>query len=109
MTLFLNIKYLILRSFFFLYKIIGPSFIFRNKKYKYCCNWLNMVWRNERAVEIPLALSEIHSCQKGNILEVGNVLSQYFPFKHDIVDKYEKAEGVINEDIVNFKPKKNMI
>ncbi len=43
---------------------------------------------------------------KGTILEVGNVLSHYFSFKHDIVDKYEKAEGVVNKDITNFQTTK---
>jgi hypothetical protein len=42
-----------------------------------------------------------------NILEIGNVLSHYFPVNHDIVDKYEKADGVINQDVVHFySPKK---
>lgn len=40
------------------------------------------------------------------ILEVGNVLSHYFPVNHDIVDKYEKADGVINQDVIDFYPSK---
>jgi hypothetical protein len=43
-----------------------------------------------------------------NVLEVGNVLSHYFPVHHDVLDKYEKAKGVINEDVVEFSPAKNM-
>jgi len=34
------------------------------------------------------------------------VLSHYFAVKHDIVDKYEIAPSVVNEDLVNFKPGK---
>jgi hypothetical protein len=41
-----------------------------------------------------------------NILEVGNVLSNFFRFEHDIVDKYETARGVINEDVVDFESDK---
>jgi len=41
-----------------------------------------------------------------NILEVGNVLSHYFPVNHDIVDKHEKANGVINQDVIDFHPSK---
>jgi SAM-dependent methyltransferase len=33
-------------------------------------------------------------------------LSNYFNFPHDIVDKYEIAPGVINEDVVTFSPGK---
>ena len=42
--------------------------------------------------------------QTARILEVGNVLSHYFPTHHDVVDKYEVAPGVINKDIVEFVP-----
>ena len=35
---------------------------------------------------------------------MGNVLSHYFPVYHDVLDKYEKGEGIINEDVVDFKP-----
>ena len=39
-------------------------------------------------------------------MEVGNVLSHYGPVRHDVLDKYEKAAGVINEDVCVFKPGK---
>jgi len=39
-----------------------------------------------------------------NILEVGNVLAHYFNVGHNVRDKYEKYYGVINEDVVMFKP-----
>ena len=38
------------------------------------------------------------------MLEVRNVLSHHFPIHHDVVDKYEVAPGVINQDIVEFIP-----
>ncbi|UCC12756.1 MAG: hypothetical protein JSW02_04310, partial [candidate division WOR-3 bacterium] len=41
-----------------------------------------------------------------NILEFGNVLSHYYKVDHDILDKYEKAYGVMNEDVVDFRPQK---
>jgi len=41
-----------------------------------------------------------------NILEIGNVLSRHIKLEHDILDKYETAKGVINEDIVDFKSEK---
>ena len=32
------------------------------------------------------------------------ILSHYFPISHDVLDKYEKSEGVINQDVVDFRP-----
>ena len=64
----------------------------------------NLTWTKERAVKIPYAIKEIESC-KGNVLEVGNVMSHYFNPSWTIVDKYEVADGVINRDINTYKPK----
>lgn len=36
------------------------------------------------------------------VLEVGNVLSNYSSITHDVLDKYESSDGVINEDIICF-------
>lgn len=77
------------------------KFIFRNKEYYYFVH--ENSWATERVVEIPIVLNYIDKNKK--ILEVGNVLSQFVYVKWDIVDKYEKGKGVINEDIVDFKPK----
>ncbi|MFH1456740.1 MAG: hypothetical protein ABIF17_01340 [Patescibacteria group bacterium] len=65
-----------------------------------------MTWRNERAVEIPIFLPKVLDYNGKKILEVGNVLSHYTYFDHDIVDKYEKAKGVLNEDAAFFKSSK---
>src|SRR5579872_7186960 len=75
------------------------SFEFRGKTYLYFWHRYNATWRNERAVEIPIAREFIAQSRGGNVLEVGNVLSHYGPVQHDVLDKYEKAEGVINEDV----------
>jgi len=40
------------------------------------------------------------------ILEVGNVLAHYYPHQHDVLDKYEQAPGVMNGDVVDFRPGK---
>lgn len=80
------------------------SFIFKGKSYQYFNHKYNNTWTNDRAVEIPLSFEAIKTHKK--ILEVGNVLSHYKKFKHDTVDLYEKAKGVINEDIRTFKTDK---
>lgn len=77
------------------------SFVFRNKEYYYFIH--ENSWATERVVEIPIILNYIDMNKQ--ILEVGNVLSQFVDVKWDIVDKYEMGKGVINEDIVDFRPK----
>lgn len=102
----LNIKKVLIKILYYYYKILKPKFIFNNKKYDYFCNRYNLTWTNERAVEIPIVADWIRERKNGKFLEIGNVLSHYFKTENDVVDKYEKSEGVINKDVVNFKPKK---
>ncbi len=82
------------------------KFEFNEKKYRYLIHPYNYSWETERRVEIPVFLNLVREFKGKRILEVGNVLSHYVNFKHDVVDKYEKAEGVINKDVIDFKPKK---
>jgi SAM-dependent methyltransferase len=65
-------------------------------------------WKNERAVALPIIWSFVkkYQEQKKIILEVGNVLSYVFKVNHDILDKYEITNGVINQDVVDFNPSK---
>jgi hypothetical protein len=77
----------------------GRLFRFQGRDYPYFLSRYNRTALNERAVEVPI-LQEIIAQHRGReILEVGNVLSHYFPARHTIVDKYESGEGVVNEDI----------
>lgn len=78
------------------------GFTFNGCPYPYFVHLYNTTWKCERAVEIPIVMRWISSKGHSNVLEIGNVLSHYFDFKHDIVDKYEKAEGVINVDVLDF-------
>lgn len=106
-----SLNWLKISFWHYYYKIFKSLeiFTFEGGTYNYFYHKYNTTWRNERAVEIPIIwkiVKEHHNQQK-RILEIGNVLSHYFVVNHTIVDKYEKAEGVIHEDIVNFQsPKK---
>lgn len=82
------------------------SFEFQGKKYEYFNHPYNTTRLNERTVEVPIIYAEVQKNHSKRILEVGNVLSHYFPISHDVVDKYEKAPGVINQDILKYAPKK---
>jgi SAM-dependent methyltransferase len=59
-------------------------------------------WRTERTVEVPVALDVAASAGGGRTLEIGNVLANYGLSGHDVVDKYEVAPGVANEDVVDL-------
>lgn len=82
------------------------NFSFNNKEYSYFSHRYNCAWRNERTVEVPIVWDKVKGYEGRNILEVGNVLSHYFSINHDILDKYEKGENVINQDVVGFSTKK---
>lgn len=82
------------------------KFVYDGRRYSYLYHKYNTTWRNERAVEIPIALSVLEGYRGRKVLEVGNVLSHYASVSHEVVDKYEKGEGVVNEDIVDFRTDK---
>lgn len=90
---------------YYYHKIFHPQFVFNNKKYDYFCHQHNNAWKNERTVEVPIIWEIITKNQNKKILEVGNVLGHYYQVNHDILDKYEKQSGIINQDITTFKPK----
>lgn len=82
------------------------SFRFNGKKYNYFYHKYSITWNNERTIEVPIIWEIVKKYENKNILEVGNVLSHFFDFQHDIVDKYEITDGVINQDVVDYKPSK---
>ncbi len=87
-------------------KTASTPFLFKGKKYKYFNHTYNHTWKNERRVEIPIIWNLIKNKNSANVLEIGNVLSHYFPITHDVLDKYEKGASVINEDVISYKTKK---
>ncbi len=80
------------------------TFSFRGQNYLYLCHRYNRTWRNDRAVEVPIMWEFVKRYSGKRILEIGNVLAHYFKVDHDVVDKYERAKGVINQDVVDFNP-----
>jgi len=84
----------------------GRTFVFQGVRYPYLYRRYNSAWRSERVVEVPIVREVVRQYAGRSVLELGNVLSHYFPVTHDRIDKYERAEGVVNEDIVDFRPSK---
>ena len=80
------------------------SFNFRGQAHQYLYRVYNQTWRGERTVEIPIIWRYVTEAKGKRILEVGNVLQNYYSCDHDILDKYEPGPGVINDDVLTFKP-----
>jgi hypothetical protein len=85
----------------------GSTFELGGRRYRYLWHPYMSTWRSERSVEVPVAWDRVRNADPASTLEIGNVLSHYFPAAHTVVDKYECAPGVINEDVVSFSPKRS--
>jgi len=94
------------RPYYYYLKMIRrhQRFVFNGKSYKYFVCRTNYSFISERIVEVPIFWDIIQEYRGKDILEVGNVLSYYHNFQHDVVDKYEHSFGVTNEDIVTYAP-----
>jgi len=84
----------------------AETFKFNGREYHYLFHPYCATWENERCAVIPIIWDIVRKNEEEGkrILEVGNVLSYVYPVRHDVLDKYELVEGVINEDVVNFQP-----
>ncbi|MCI0536304.1 MAG: class I SAM-dependent methyltransferase [Verrucomicrobiales bacterium] len=82
------------------------TFHFDGQELSYFYHPYNMTWACERCVEVPIGRHYLSQFAARNVLEVGNVLSHYGVVAHDILDKFERAPDVINEDIITFTPPK---
>jgi len=83
-----------------------PFFLFNGEMYDYFKHPHNDTSANERCVEIPLAVKVLAVYPSNEILEVGNVLFNYFDVPHDVVDKSPEETGAIHQDILSFKTEK---
>lgn len=85
---------------------MSNCFTINGDKLSYFIAFYNRTWLNERIVEIPIAQEFLKQNRGTAVLEIGNVISHYFTCSHDIVDKYEPYEGIINTDILSYAPGK---
>ena len=90
---------LYVRAMPFVKRLQGGTFSFKGTKYPYFAHTYNETWTNERAIEIPIARTQL----RGEVLEIGNVLAYYDEHKHTVVDKYEIAPGVHNLDVLDYE------
>jgi hypothetical protein len=80
-------------------------FTFRGEQLPYTFHRYNDTYRNERIVELSIAAWFLAGAS-GRVLEVGNVLAHYGVTGHTVIDKYETAPGVLNDDIVGYVPER---
>lgn len=76
------------------------EFTFDGESYPYLRRLYGLTWATERAVEVPVCSRVVERHAGRRVLEVGNVLSHYGPVAHEVVDKYERAPGVRNVDVL---------
>ena len=82
----------------------GGTFAFAGAEHRYAVHPYNFTWMHERAVELPIALAAVRQARAGGgrVLEVGHVLGHYGAVGHDVVDKFERAPGVRNVDVLDL-------
>ena len=98
-----DIKNMMLSCFYLCF--FHRYFMFDGIRFKYFVNWYNRTWMNCRAIEIPVFNHLFTVYGDKRVLEVGNVMNHYnLRCDHHVLDKYEVSDGVINEDIVDYKP-----
>ena len=83
-------------------EIAHARFEWEGHSVPYLHHGYNYTWLNERAVEVPLAMTVLREHANGTVLEIGNVLGHYATTGHLVVDKYEQATGVVNLDVVDL-------
>jgi SAM-dependent methyltransferase len=80
------------------------AFRFDGADYRYLYHRHGFTWLNERAVEVPIVARTVAEARGRRVLEVGNVLAHYGHGGHPVVDKYERAPGVLNVDALDYAP-----
>lgn len=63
-------------------------------------------WRGEREAELPIFKNILDHYDPKDVLEVGNVLRNYYPVNFTVLDKYERGKGIINDDAADYKSTK---
>lgn len=81
----------------------NETFEFNGERLPYWFARYNNAFLNERTVEIAIAHWFLAQ-KRGRVLEVGNVLVHYGFEADTVVDKYEVIPGVLNDDIIDYRP-----
>lgn len=80
------------------------TFFFEGTALDYFYAKYNLTWVTERALEVPIGFHCVRQAGPRQTLEVGNVLGHYIKPEHTVLDKFERGEGIINADILEYQP-----
>ena len=83
-------------------RLVDTRFVLDGRTYEYLWDPAEETWRAERAVEIPIGLAALTAADPARTLEVGNVLRKFSTSTHAVIDKYERADGVVNADALEW-------
>ncbi len=83
-----------------------PRFESGGKTYEYFYSPLNFTYRNERIIEVAIAGEAFKRYPPDQVLEIGDVLAQYYHVPHDVVDKYDVHPPIMNDDVETFDTSK---
>jgi hypothetical protein len=82
------------------------TFEYNGRVYPYITAEYQSTRKNERAVELPIALHYYN--EAGAVMEVGAVLPHYIPGwpkrAHPCIDLHEQFPAVINADVLTYEP-----
>jgi SAM-dependent methyltransferase len=78
------------------------GFSLAGRRYPYLYARHKLSWLTERTVEVPVIQALVDRHRSERLLEVGNVLSHYRRQSHTVVDRYERAPGVLNRDVLEL-------
>jgi hypothetical protein len=81
----------------------GKRFTLFGEQVPFAYHLYSQTWRNERCLEIAVAHHFLKQRPAGRMLEVGNVLGHFGYVGHDVIDRYEQVEGILNEDIIGYR------
>lgn len=83
------------------HKIYDRYFKYEGCRIKYFIRLARII-NSERIVEIPLTIKLIQKTKFDSCLEIGDTVSKYFTFPHDIIDKYERRHNIIQADAYSY-------
>lgn len=81
-------------------------FKFKGKKIAYLQTEKECAWNTERTIEIPIIWELLKENNPKRIMEIGNATHHFKNLHADVYDKYEKAKGVKNVDVIDISPEK---
>lgn len=85
---------------------LKANFEYHGTKLTYCTSKYNHSDLNERTIEVPIIEHYLDLHTHAKVIELGAVLQHYREVNFFVLDKFEAGDGILNVDILDFKPKK---